>query len=168
MLDCWLLFWFFIRVFSGPFSDPILVPFQAVLNSRTIVGIEVLASGNNLRLLLFDPSHSRGNMSTLLKAAPNSSEAGQVMRMLRKSPAAIKCKQYQIVAVTGVLANDKEAEKHKVIRSQRMPWKYFPSLNCVWWIPYLSLPWTKCRHLLAKTTRKYTIKRISQVLLDLV
>jgi hypothetical protein len=60
-------------------------------------------------------------MTTLLKCKPTSTEAGQVMRMLRKAPQAIKCKQYQIVAVSGVFANDMEAANHKIIRSKRIP-----------------------------------------------
>ena len=77
--------------------------------------------GRNLRLLVFDPSHSKSHMATLSKSSPTSSEAGQVMRMLRKAPSAIKCKQYQIVTVSGVFASDKEAAMHKVISSKRVP-----------------------------------------------
>ena len=44
-----------------------------------------------------------------------------VMRMLRKGPQAMKCKQYQIVAVTGVFANQQESALHKVIQSKRIP-----------------------------------------------
>lgn len=43
------------------------------------------------------------------------------MRMLRKGPQAMKCKQYQIVAVTGVFANQQESALHKVIQSKRIP-----------------------------------------------
>ena len=79
------------------------------------------AEGRNLRLLVFDPSHSKAHMATLSKSSPTSAEAGQVMRMLRKAPASIKCKQYQIVTVGGVFATDKEAAMHKVISSKRVP-----------------------------------------------
>merc|ERR1719219_1642579 len=114
----WVLDYFRERARAKAFTPPLYLQHQG--HSRTIVGIEVLASGqagHNLRLLVFDPSHSKSHMATLIKAAPGSSESGQVMRMLRKSLPAIKCKQYQIVAVNGVFASDREAALHKVIRS---------------------------------------------------
>ena len=118
----WVLDYFRERARAKAFTPPLYLQHQG--HSRTIVGIEVLSSGGegrNLRLLVFDPSHSKSHMATLSKSSPTSSEAGQVMRMLRKAPPAIKCKQYQIVTVTGVFASDKEAVMHKVIASKRLP-----------------------------------------------
>ena len=117
----WVLDYFRERAKLKAFTPPLYLQHQG--HSRTIVGIEVLTSGgsNNLRLLIFDPSHSRSNMTSLLKCSPTSSEAAQVMRMLRKGPQAVKCKQYQIVAMVGVFANQQEAALHKVIQSKRIP-----------------------------------------------
>ena len=130
----WVLDYFRERARAKAFTPPLYLQHQG--HSRTIVGIEVLTSssqghgahgssgsaeGRNLRLLVFDPSHSKAHMATLSKSSPTSAEAGQVMRMLRKAPASIKCKQYQIVTVGGVFATDKEAAMHKVISSKRVP-----------------------------------------------
>jgi len=117
----WVVDYFRERARAKAFTPPLYLQHQG--HSRTIVGIEVLTSGgsNNLRLLIFDPSHSRSQMTSLLKCSPSSSEAAQVMRMLRKGPQAMKCKQYQIVAVTGVFANQQESALHKVIQSKRIP-----------------------------------------------
>ena len=122
----WVLDYFRERARAKAFIPPLYLQHQG--HSRTIVGIEVLSasaasanSGTNLRLLIFDPSHSKSHMATLLKASPTSTDVGQVMRMLRKAPPAIKCKQYQIVAVSGHYANEREAAGNKVIRSKRVP-----------------------------------------------
>jgi hypothetical protein len=55
----WVLDYFRDRAKAKTFTPPLYLQHQG--HSRTIVGIEVLggASGNNLRLLVFDPSHSR-------------------------------------------------------------------------------------------------------------
>ena len=117
----WVLEYFRERAKAKAFTPPLYLQHQG--HSRTIVGIEVLTSGgpNNLRLLIFDPSHSRSNMTSLLKVGPTSAEAAQVMRMLRKGPQAVKCKQYQIVAATGVFVSQQEAAYHKVIQGKRIP-----------------------------------------------
>lgn len=114
----WVLEYFRERAKAKAFTPPLYLQHQG--HSRTIVGIEVLgnnANNANLRLIVFDPSHSRSHMGTLVKGQ----DPAQVMRMLRKAPQAIKCKQYQIVAVTGIYSSEKEAGQHKVIRSKRIP-----------------------------------------------
>ena len=112
----WVLEYFRERARAKAFTPPLYLQHQG--HSRTIVGIEVLSCGGH-RLLVFDPSHTKSAMASLRKCTIPE-EAAQVMRMLRKSPQAIKCKQYQIVAVTGVLSA-KEAAQRKAIGSKRIP-----------------------------------------------
>ena len=121
----WVLEYFRERAKTKSFTPPLYLQHQG--HSRTIVGIEVLSTSgaavnrdSNYRLLVFDPSHSRSNMISLVKQPVTSEAVAQVMRMLRKAPSTIKSKQYQIVAVTGVFS-EAEAANHKVIRSKRVP-----------------------------------------------
>ncbi len=67
-------------------------------HSRTIIGVEQLKSGA-LRLLLFDPSCGTHQMAQFV----NAPITGKLMRSLRRSPDSLRAKQYQIVAVRGVL-----------------------------------------------------------------
>lgn len=75
-------------------------------HSRTIVGVEELKDGQ-LRLLLYDPSCSRKQMLQFI----NGDISANLMRCLRRSLHSMKAKQYQIVAVVGIL-NDREFEVH--------------------------------------------------------
>ena len=70
-------------------------------HSRTIVGVEKLKD-KSVRLLIFDPSTSKKQIS-LFHSIVNAN----LMRTLRRSIQGLKSKQYQIVAVTGILS-DKE------------------------------------------------------------
>ena len=112
----WVLDYFRERARAKAFTPPLYLQHQG--HSRTIVGIEALSCGGH-RLLVFDPSHTKSAMASLRKCS-EAAEAAQVMRMLRKSPQAIKCKQYQIVAVTGVLS-PREAAQYKVMKTKRIP-----------------------------------------------
>lgn len=99
--------------------------FQHQGHSRTIVGVEVMKSGgggsgsssssnnSSVRLLVFDPSNSK--MANFLAGA------NDAMKQLRKNSGAVKSRQYQVVAVTGVYASDEEAARQKVIASTRIP-----------------------------------------------
>lgn len=69
-------------------------------HSRTIVGIEELKDGY-LRPLLFDPSCSKRQMEQL-----KGEVTANHLRMLRRTIQSFKAKQYQIVAVTGILEED--------------------------------------------------------------
>lgn len=73
-------------------------------HSRTIVGIEE-KKNRSLCLLLFDPGCSSQQMQKLLKQ--NSDGAG--LRLLRKFVGNLKEKQYQTVAVDGVLSLEEKA-----------------------------------------------------------
>lgn len=73
-------------------------------HSRTIVGIEE-KKNRSLCLLLFDPGCSSQQMQKLLKQ--NSDGTG--LRLLRKFVGNLKEKQYQIVAVDGVLSLEEKA-----------------------------------------------------------
>lgn len=55
-------------------------------------------------LLILDPSHSPSQMAGLRSTAT----APNVLRLIRKAPSAMKARQYQIVAVAGIM--DSEAE----------------------------------------------------------
>ncbi|XP_059086818.1 zinc finger-containing ubiquitin peptidase 1-like [Tigriopus californicus] len=112
MLYNWVVDYFRRR--SGKFTPPLY--FQHQGHSRTIVGVEILKN-NALRLLVLDPSNTR--MADLFRRKDNN--AIQVLKSIRKHPAAIKSKQYQIVAVTGILASEDEVQARKVIASQRIP-----------------------------------------------
>ena len=62
------------------------------------MGIEQLKDGQ-LRLLLFDPSCSRKQMHQFV----HGEITANLMRCLRRSLHSMKAKQYQIVAVAGIL-----------------------------------------------------------------
>lgn len=93
------------------FKPPLYLQHQG--HSRTIVGIEKLKD-KSVRLLIFDPSTSKKQIS-LFHSIVNAN----LMRTLRRSIQGLKSKQYQIVAVTGILS-DKQLEEHKVLRSERL------------------------------------------------
>lgn len=73
-------------------------------HSRTVVGIEE-KKNKSLCLLLFDPGCSSQQMQKLLEQ--NSDGTG--LRLLRKFVGSLKEKQYQIVAVDGVLSLEEKA-----------------------------------------------------------
>lgn len=117
----WVLNYFRERALNKKFAPPLYLQHQG--HSRTIVGVEVVTSGNETlpRLLIFDPSHSRSHMTALMAGGKNDNATATTLRMLRKTSATIRCKQYQIVAVTGIFANERELSNHKVIHSKRIP-----------------------------------------------
>lgn len=80
-------------------------------HSRTIMGIEVHRDGS-LVLLVLDPSHSPQQMAQL----GDTNSASTTLRLLRKSEAAMKARQYQIVAVIGTIDSD---HQYQVIDVQR-------------------------------------------------
>lgn len=83
-------------------------------HSRTIMGVEQLRDGSIIMLVL-DPSHSLAQMAHF----NSTSSAPGAMRLIRKSTAAMKARQYQVVAVTGTM--DTEAQYQVT---------YIPSLIC--------------------------------------
>lgn len=72
-------------------------------HSRTIIGVEQLRDGS-ITMLVLDPSHSPAQMAQF----NSTSSALGAMRLVRKSIAAMKARQYQVVAVTGIMETDLE------------------------------------------------------------
>ena len=77
-------------------------------HSRTVMGVET--TGNNIKLLVLDPSHSTQNINS-----------DNVMRMVRKTLNSMKSKQYQLVVVRGVINRPEMREAKKVVISTRIP-----------------------------------------------
>lgn len=67
------------------------------------MGVEQLRDGS-ITMLVLDPSHSPPQMAHF----NSTSSAPGAMRLVRKSTAAMKARQYQVVAVTGTM--DTEAQ----------------------------------------------------------
>ncbi|TRY55131.1 hypothetical protein DNTS_033240 [Danionella cerebrum] len=72
-------------------------------HSRSIVGMEQKSNGN-LCLLLFDPGVAPGEMRKVL----TQDTAAAIVRRMRKFPSALKHRQYQVVAVEGVLTPEEK------------------------------------------------------------
>lgn len=98
-------------------------------HSRTIVGIEE-KKNKTLCLLLFDPGCPSQEMQKLLEQNSD----GTSLKLLRKYLGSLKEKQYQIVAVDGVLALEEKAvsisENSFCLRKLRRI--YISSLICVY------------------------------------
>ncbi|XP_015228420.1 PREDICTED: zinc finger with UFM1-specific peptidase domain protein isoform X1 [Cyprinodon variegatus] len=80
-------------------------------HSRTVVGLEQRKNGN-LCLLLLDPASSASDTRKLL----NRDTCCTAIQFIRKFPRSLKHKQYQLVAVEGVLSSE---EKEMRILSSR-------------------------------------------------
>lgn len=72
-------------------------------HSRTIVGIEEFKDGH-LTLLVFDPSHSPEQMYQFKNTATGYSG----MKLIRKTMSTMKARQYQLVAVIGIMESESE------------------------------------------------------------
>ncbi|KAK2156128.1 hypothetical protein LSH36_221g04031 [Paralvinella palmiformis] len=94
------------------YKPPLYLQHQG--HSRTIIGLEQTKDGS-LRLLLFDPSCRKPQMTQFLQdISPN------LMRTLRRPLHTLKAKQYQIVSIQGVLT-DKEYQESKMLKSEQIP-----------------------------------------------
>ncbi|XP_041353941.1 zinc finger-containing ubiquitin peptidase 1-like isoform X2 [Gigantopelta aegis] len=82
-------------------------------HSRTVIGVEEMKD-KSLRLLLFDPSSSKRHMEQFYGKV-----TGYLMKSLRRTINGLRAKQYQIVAVTGVLT-DQQYEEYKVLKSEKV------------------------------------------------
>ncbi|XP_059424096.1 zinc finger-containing ubiquitin peptidase 1-like isoform X2 [Carassius carassius] len=80
-------------------------------HSRSIVGVEQKVNGN-LCLLLFDPGCAPREMSKVL----SQDTAATMVRCMRKFPGSLKHRQYQVVAVEGLLTPE---EKQSCILNSR-------------------------------------------------
>ncbi|XP_049853497.1 zinc finger-containing ubiquitin peptidase 1-like isoform X1 [Schistocerca gregaria] len=96
------------------FKPPLYLQHQG--HSRTIVGVEQLKDGG-INLLVFDPSHTPHQMAQF----QNTSTAVSGMRLIRKSLASMKARQYQLVAVCGIMDTEHEYQQSKILRSVRVP-----------------------------------------------
>ncbi|KOC68647.1 Zinc finger with UFM1-specific peptidase domain protein, partial [Habropoda laboriosa] len=83
------------------FKPPLYLQHQG--HSRTIIGVEQLRDGS-ITMLVLDPSHSPAQMAQF----NSTSSALGAMRLVRKSIAAMKARQYQVVAVTGIMETELE------------------------------------------------------------
>ncbi|XP_031554362.1 zinc finger-containing ubiquitin peptidase 1-like [Actinia tenebrosa] len=87
-------------------------------HSRLVIGVEEHSGKDGgLFLLLFDPSHSTKQMHSLLDDIQTSSSG---LRHLRRSLKQMRCKQYQIVYVDGIM-DAQEMERSKILNSVRVP-----------------------------------------------
>lgn len=91
------------------FKPPLYLQHQG--HSRTIVGVEQL-SDQSLRLLIFDPSTSKKQMQQFLSVINPT-----VMKTIRRTECGLRSKQYQIVAIDG-LVEDKEYDEYKILKSE--------------------------------------------------
>ncbi|KAL6262101.1 hypothetical protein P5V15_007202 [Pogonomyrmex californicus] len=96
------------------FKPPLYLQHQG--HSRTIMGVEQLRDGS-ITMLVLDPSHSPVQMAHF----NSTSSAPGAMRLVRKSTAAMKARQYQVVAVTGTMDTEAQYQQSKVLRSMRVP-----------------------------------------------
>ncbi|KAH3738294.1 zinc finger-containing ubiquitin peptidase 1-like [Dreissena polymorpha] len=96
---------------ASAFKPPLYLQHQG--HSRTIIGIEELKD-KHLRLLLFDPSVRKKQM-TVFHSIVNAN----IMKTLRKPLEYMKSKQYQIVAVTGILS-EQDYQEAKILRSEKI------------------------------------------------
>ncbi|KAK7872906.1 hypothetical protein R5R35_004227 [Gryllus longicercus] len=99
---------------SDDFKPPLYLQHQG--HSRTIVGVEQHKDGT-LVLLVLDPSHSPAQMQQLR----NTATGPAAMRLIRKTLAAMKARQYQLVAVAGLMDSELEFQQSKILRSIRVP-----------------------------------------------
>ncbi|XP_028142955.1 zinc finger-containing ubiquitin peptidase 1-like isoform X3 [Diabrotica virgifera virgifera] len=109
----WVLKYFESSV-GGEFTPPLYLQHQG--HSRTIMGIEIHRDGS-LILLVLDPSHSPLQMAQL----GDTNSASTALRLLRKNESAMKARQYQIVAVLGMIEGDYQYQQSKIIRGCRIP-----------------------------------------------
>ncbi|KAK7076316.1 hypothetical protein SK128_018406 [Halocaridina rubra] len=106
------LFRWCLEYFSKPseFKPPIYLQHQG--HSRTIIGVEQLGGNEGgIRLLVMDPSHSPTQVNQLV----HTQTAPSAMRLLRKPLSSMRAKQYQMVAVIGLIETEQEY-KNKNIR----------------------------------------------------
>ncbi|KAF5270661.1 hypothetical protein FQA39_LY01399 [Lamprigera yunnana] len=105
---------YFENSIAGEFTPPLYLQHQG--HSRTIMGVEVHRDGT-IVLLVLDPSHSPTQMGQLLDTSCGMS----AMRLLRKNDGSMKARQYEVVAVVGMIDNDQQYQQSKILRGLRIP-----------------------------------------------
>lgn len=96
---------------STGFTPPLYLQHQG--HSRTIIGVEELRNGEH-NLLLFDPGTAKPRMQQFHGVINYNT-----MQAIRKTLKAFRARQYQIVAVMGML-NDREMQASKLVRSIKL------------------------------------------------
>lgn len=81
------------------------------------MGVERLRDGS-ITMLVLDPSHSPSQMAQF----NSTSSAPGAMRLVRKSTAAMKARQYQVVGVTGIMDTE---EQYQVSLFYFLKWTTF-------------------------------------------
>ncbi|KRT79699.1 Peptidase [Oryctes borbonicus] len=109
----WVLKYFENSV-GGEFTPPLYLQHQG--HSRTIMGVEVHRDGTII-LLVLDPSHSPQQMAQF----SDTNTGPAALRLLRKSEASMKARQYQIVAVVGTIDSEAQYQQSKILRGLRIP-----------------------------------------------
>lgn len=102
---------YFENASENGFVPPLFLQHQG--HSRTVIGVEK-ESSHLVNLMILDPSWSKEKVSELEVADRTG------LRLLRICPSELKAKQYQIVAVNGVMGTDEEYESSKVLKSVRI------------------------------------------------
>ncbi|XP_011495521.1 PREDICTED: zinc finger with UFM1-specific peptidase domain protein-like [Ceratosolen solmsi marchali] len=99
---------------NDDFKPPLYLQHQG--HSRTIMGVEQLRDGSIIMLVL-DPSHSPFQMAqfNITSSVPGA------MRLVRISTVAMKARQYQVVAVIGMMETELQYQQSKVLHSLRIP-----------------------------------------------
>lgn len=74
----------------------------------------------SMRLLIFDPSHSKEQMEQF-NNSPSTTSYSNSMRLIRRPLSVMKARQYQVVCVGGMMDDDLEYESSKMLHSIRIP-----------------------------------------------
>ncbi|XP_005098648.1 zinc finger-containing ubiquitin peptidase 1 isoform X2 [Aplysia californica] len=93
------------------FKPPLYLQHQG--HSRTVVGVE--KEKGAVKLLLFDP----GTPSEQMAAVAQTPMTWKQMKTFRRSLLGFKSRQYQVVAVTGLLS-ESECQQSKILKSERV------------------------------------------------
>ncbi|XP_041981990.1 zinc finger-containing ubiquitin peptidase 1-like [Aricia agestis] len=98
------------------FKAPLYLQHQG--HSRTIIGYERHKDGK-ATLLVLDPSHSPAQVRQVV--CGSTAASGAALRLLRRGAAALRARQYQLLCVSGLMADDDEYQASKVLQSVRIP-----------------------------------------------
>lgn len=98
---------------NNNFKPPLYLQHEG--HSRTVIGIEILKTGE-VFLLILDPGINKHTMAKVLFSKETTSGLG----FMRQSLHNMKKQQYQIVTVVGVINSEQEYQDSKVIRSQKI------------------------------------------------
>ncbi|GBP80456.1 Zinc finger with UFM1-specific peptidase domain protein [Eumeta japonica] len=114
----WVLRYF--RDDPDAFKPPLYLQHQG--HSRTIIGYEKHKDGK-ATLLVLDPSHAPAQVRQVV--CGSTSSCSGALRLLRRGSAALRARQYQLLAVTGTIDDEEEYQKPKVLTFSFRQVKYF-------------------------------------------